>query len=104
MHSFTQSLRVQLKHTTIQVFELCPPAVDTPLNHKFAEDLKGTPLISATKLVNDALKGLARDRLEIRVGFANVSKLMSRIAPGFILKQLSKPVDQMLAQMKQLNP
>jgi uncharacterized oxidoreductase len=102
LHSFTQSLRVQLQHTNIKVFELAPPAVDTPLNHKFAEDLKGAPLMTAAKLVEQALKELERDRLEIRVGLANVMKLLSRIAPNFILKQLSKPVDQMLAQMKPL--
>lgn len=103
IHSFTQSLRVQLKQTNVKVFELAPPAVDTPLNHTFADELRGTPLMSVAKLVDEALKGIERDRPEIRVGFANVSKLMSRIAPGFILKQLSKPVDQMLAQMKQLS-
>ena len=103
IHSFTQSLRVQLKRTNIQVFELAPPAVATPLNHVFAEELKGTPVMSVEKLVAAALQGLERDQPEIRVGFANVSKFLSRVAPGFILKQLSKPVDLMLAQMKQLN-
>jgi uncharacterized oxidoreductase len=102
IHSFTQSLRIQMKNTNVKVFELAPPAVDTQLNHAFAQDLKGTPLMSVTKLVDEALKGIEKDRLEIRVGFANVSKLMSRLAPGFILKLLSKPVDQMLAEMKQL--
>jgi uncharacterized oxidoreductase len=102
IHSFTQSLRVQLKQTNVEVFELAPPAVDTPLNDAFVEELKGMPVVSVTRLVDQALKGLAKDRLEIRVGFANVSKLLSRIAPGFILKQLSKPVDQMLAQTKTL--
>jgi uncharacterized oxidoreductase len=102
IHSFTQSLRVQLKRTNVKVFEVAPPAVDTPLNHSFAKELKNTPLMSVTKLVNETLKGLEKDRLEIRIGFANVSKLMSRVAPGLILKLLSKPVDQMLAQPKQL--
>ena len=97
IHSFTQSLRVQLKNTNIKVFELAPPVVDTPLSQAFAEDLKGTPLMSVTKLVDEAMKGLEKDRLEIRVGFANVLSIMSRLAPGFILKQLSKPVDRMLA-------
>jgi uncharacterized oxidoreductase len=89
-----------LKNTTVKVFELAPPAVDTPLNHPFADELKGTPMVSVTKLVDEAVKGLDKDRLEIRVGFANLSKLMSRVAPGLILKMLSKPVDQMLAQME----
>jgi uncharacterized oxidoreductase len=103
LHSFTQSLRVQLQRTNVKVFELAPPAVDTPLNHTFAADLRGTPLMSVEELVAKALRGMERDRLEICVGFASVSRLMSRLAPGFILKQLSKPVDPMLAQMKQLS-
>jgi uncharacterized oxidoreductase len=102
IHSFTQSLRIQLKNTNVKVFELAPPAVDTPLNQTFADDLKGTPLMSVDRLVAAALKGVEKDRLEIRVGFANVSKLMSRVAPSLILRVLSKPVDQMLAQTKQL--
>jgi uncharacterized oxidoreductase len=102
IHSFTQSLRAQLKTTNVKVFEVAPPAVDTPLNDVFAEDLKGTPLIAVEKLVAAALRGIEKDRLEIRVGFANVSKLMSRLAPSVILKVLSKPVDRMLAEMKQL--
>ncbi len=102
LHSFTQALRVQLKQTRIRVFELAPPAVDTALNHKFAAELKGSPLLSAARLAEEAMKGLEKDRLEIRVGLANAIKLLSRVAPGFILKQLSKPVDEMLAQTKQL--
>lgn len=98
IHSFTQSLRIQLRNTNVRVFELAPPAIDTPLSHKFAEDLKGTPPMSATTLVREALRGLEKDRPEIRVGFANVSKLMSRLAPGLILKILSKPVDRMLSE------
>jgi uncharacterized oxidoreductase len=29
IHSFTQSLRLQLKHTNITVFELAPPVTET---------------------------------------------------------------------------
>lgn len=31
IHSFTQSLRLQLKHTNITAFELAPPITETPL-------------------------------------------------------------------------
>jgi uncharacterized oxidoreductase len=55
IHSFTQSLRVQLKNTHVY---------------------------------------------EIRPGLANALKLMSRVAPQFIFKQLSKSADNMLARMK----
>ncbi|MDB4975330.1 MAG: short-chain dehydrogenase/reductase [Myxococcaceae bacterium] len=102
IHSFTQSLRVQLKHTRVQVFELAPPAVDTPLNNKFVEYLKDTPLMNTATFVNQALIGLEKDRLEIRVGFANVSKFLSRLAPGLLLRVLSKPVDLMLDETRRL--
>ena len=46
----------------------------------------------------ESIRGLAEDRLEIRPGQANALKFMSRVAPDFILKQLSKPVDRMLAE------
>jgi uncharacterized oxidoreductase len=98
LHSFTQSLRFQLKRTNIQVFELAPPATDTPLNEKFAKELKGTPLMPVEKVARLAIKGFERDRLEIRPGFANVLKLMSRIAPDFIAAQLARLVDPMLAE------
>ncbi|WP_022927479.1 SDR family oxidoreductase [Patulibacter americanus] len=41
VHSFTQSLRVQLSDTPLQVIELVPPAVDTDL---MAGDFGGMPL------------------------------------------------------------
>jgi uncharacterized oxidoreductase len=47
-------------------------------------------------LVRRFLKGLERDQLEIRPGQANSLKFMSRMAPEFILGQLSKPMDRML--------
>lgn len=102
VHSFTESLRVQLKHTSVRVFELLPPAVDTPLNHAFVEELRGTPLLSPEQIVHEAMRGVERDTKEIRVGFAKVSRFLSRLAPGFMLRQLSKPVEAMLAAPKQL--
>ena len=47
-------------------------------------------------MVKVAVKGMQTDRLEIRPGQANQLKIMSRVAPGFILKQMSRSVDRML--------
>ena len=91
IHSFTQSLRVQLENTRIKVFELVPPPVDTALLHPFAEKGAGGPRpISAVKLAALALSGMERDHVEIQIGFAKMANLMSRIAPGFALHRLSK--------------
>jgi uncharacterized oxidoreductase len=99
LHSFTQSLRVQLKNTKVQVFELAPPATQTELlAHWDPEDMKGIPLMKTEDLVAATLKGMSRDEVEIRPGQSNQLRMMNRIAPDFILAQLSKPVDRMLAK------
>jgi len=99
LHSFTESLRVQLKNTRVKVFELAPPLTETPLLADFdPEDMKGIAAMAVAKMVGQGIEGMRNDKLEIRPGPSNLLKLMSRIAPQFILKQLSKPVDRMLAQ------
>ena len=52
------------------------------------------------EMVRQCLRGVERDELEIRPGQSNQLKLMNRLAPGFILSQLSKPVDRMLERSK----
>lgn len=99
IHSFTQSLRIQLKNTNIKVFELAPPAVQTPLIETLdSDDFEGVKPMDVCEMVRSAIKGLERDRLEILPGQSRLLKFMSRVAPQFILNKLSKPVDKMLAQ------
>jgi uncharacterized oxidoreductase len=101
MHSFTLSLRVQTKNTKVKIFELAPPATQTELLGDWdAEDMKGVSIMSVGAMVAAAVKGMENDQLEIRPGQSNQLRLMSRIAPEFILKQMSKPVDRMLAKSK----
>jgi uncharacterized oxidoreductase len=97
LHSFTESLRVQLKNTKVKVFELAPPVTQTELLGDFnPEDLKGVSIMKVEDMVKVAVKGMQTDRFEIRPGQANQLKMMSRVAPGFILKQMSRSVDRML--------
>jgi uncharacterized oxidoreductase len=60
------------------------------------EDLKGVTIMNVEDMVKVAVKGMQTDRFEIRPGQANQLKIMSRVAPGFILKQMSRSVDRML--------
>lgn len=102
LRSFTQSLRVQLKNTNIKVFELAPPATQTELLGEFdPEDMKGISIMALDKMVDAAISGMKSDSYEIRPGQSNQLKIMSRVAPQFILNQMSKPVDRMLSKMKQ---
>jgi len=97
LHSFTESLRVQLKSTKVKVFDLAPPATQTELLYDFdVEDMKGASIMNVEDMVKVAVKGMQTDRFEIHPGQANQLKLMNRLAPGFILKQMSRSVDRML--------
>jgi uncharacterized oxidoreductase len=91
LHSFSQSLRVQLAATGVAVIELAPPAVETPLfRREFSEEMKGQKGMDVAVLVGKAIAGIETGQLEIRPGLSNVLKAMSRIAPRFMLRQLAK--------------
>jgi uncharacterized oxidoreductase len=91
LHSFTQSLRVQLTGSSVSVIELAPPGVETPLfRGEFAEEMRGQKAMDVTVLAKTAISGIEAGKLEIRPGLSNVLKLMSRIAPQFMLKQMAK--------------
>ncbi len=92
LRSYTKSLRVQLKKTHIKVFELVAPAAKTPLIDKFGsvDGFDDKMLMAPEKLIDAAIKGLQKDHLEIYPGLAGVMNVMSRLAPKFLLSQLSK--------------
>jgi uncharacterized oxidoreductase len=75
IHSFTQSLRVQLEGTGVTVIELAPPGVETPLfRGEFAEEMKGEKGMEVKVLVSKAIAGIEAGRLEIRPGLSNLLK------------------------------
>lgn len=90
IHSYTQSLRIQLKDTGIKVFELIPPAINTPLIDAFDGMLKNAQLMEPAKLVDIAIKGIKKDKFEIVPGLSNILKILSRAAPKFALNMLNK--------------
>jgi len=100
IHSFTQSLRIQLKDTRITVFELAPPITDTALvgPDSGTADVVRVKKMPVQTLVKSAIDGLRNDRLEIRPGLSNGLKIMSRVAPDFILKQLNRRTAQLPAR------
>ncbi|MDD4968099.1 MAG: SDR family NAD(P)-dependent oxidoreductase [Paludibacter sp.] len=99
IHFYTQALRIQLKNTNVEVFELMPPLTNTKLQNAFSmEDLRGATPMEVDKMVKFAIRGFSTDTLEIRPGQSNLLRIMSRLAPHFILKQMSRPVDSLLEQ------
>lgn len=91
LHFWTLGIRPQLKPHGIKVVELLPPVVDTPLAHgaDIAKDdiLKPMP---PEQLADIFWKNYIKGKEEITPGISKQIKLMSRLAPKFIFKQLNK--------------
>lgn len=92
LRSYTQALRIQLKNTDIKVIELVAPGSSTPLNDKFRDEIGFNPnrLMAPDKVVEEGLQGIMHDKEEIFPGFSKVVRIMSRIAPRFVVSQAGK--------------
>ncbi len=91
LHAYTRALRVQLAGSGVKVFEIAPPPVETRLMHdEFEAELKGSRGMPVQVLARLAIAGIERGREEIRPGLANVLDAMSRIAPGFMFRQMNR--------------
>lgn len=68
VHSFSLTLRQQLESTSVKVFELIPPMVDTDLD-KGARKARGQTYFGITpgEVVAPAMKAFEKDEYEIRV-------------------------------------
>ncbi len=76
LHSFTRALRWQLEDTTVKVFEIIPPIVDTPMTAG-----RGKGKISPEALVTEFLTNFERDRYEIQIGKTKLLIILDRIMP-----------------------
>jgi uncharacterized oxidoreductase len=91
MHSFTQSLRVRLEGSAVRVIELAPPGVETSLfRGEFAEEMKNERGMDVKLPVRRAIAAIEACQQEITTGPGKALKVLSRLAPNFILGQLSK--------------
>lgn len=71
VHSLTLSLRHQLKNTSVKVFEIAPPSVDTELGHDRREDKTqshgGIPIAD---FITEAMEALKNDVFEAPIGMS----------------------------------
>jgi uncharacterized oxidoreductase len=83
LHSYTQALRVTLdKSTTIKVYELMPPLVDTD----FSAEIGGSNGIHPSLVAADLLKAIASETYEIHVGATADLYQLFRSSPEDALK------------------
>jgi uncharacterized oxidoreductase len=83
VHSFTQALRYQMADDLphIKVFEVMPPLTDTDMTEGH-----GAGKIRPDQVVIETLRGIAADRMEIRVGKAKLLGFIQRLSPTLAAK------------------
>ena len=85
VHSFSSVLRRQLANSTVRVFEIFPPVVDTEMTKGRAGD-KMSPELVASQLI----RGMQRDTYEIPVGRARLLFLINRISPALAAQMIQR--------------
>lgn len=70
LHSFTLSARHQLKDTSIKVFEIAPPIVDTELGQESSHTEREVAGISPSQAANETILALQNDQYEYAIGMA----------------------------------
>jgi uncharacterized oxidoreductase len=82
VHSFTVSLRHQLSDTSIKVFEIVPPMVDTDLGRDTNEEPEsGYRGIPPSQLATETMRALRKDDFEILIGESKDLVARSRSEP-----------------------
>ncbi|MBN1286633.1 MAG: SDR family NAD(P)-dependent oxidoreductase [Anaerolineae bacterium] len=76
LHTFSRVLRFQLKSTSVKVFDVLPPEVDTEMTAYSAGNK-----ISPQTVAQETLQGMLRDRYEVRIGIVKTLALINRLWP-----------------------
>lgn len=91
LQSFSTSLRYQLRETSVKVFDVAPPLVETELHGaakaKRDQQLKG---VSPERVAKGTLQGIRKDNYEIAIGLARISRMAARILPNRMFKIINK--------------
>src|SRR4028118_310284 len=85
IHSLTLSLRHQLKNTSIKVFDIAPPAVDTELGSDRREDkTKSHGGLPVNDFIGEAMEAIKNDILEAPIAGAKNSREKREALFGFM--------------------
>ncbi len=86
VRAYTQALRLQLEDTHVKVFEMIPPGVNTNLQNDWAVKPNPGMMMDVDKMVSVAIKGLLKDKSELKPATISVIKILSRLIPNTLLK------------------
>ena len=87
LHAFSKSLRYQLEDTSIKVFEIITPLVDTDMTKDREDDMKK---LSPESLAKEVFRKLESDTFEIHPGKTSVVLFLNRLFPSLAEKIAKK--------------
>ena len=91
IHSFTLSLRYQLRDTSVKVFEVIPPTVDTELDKgvraQRGQEDRGIPPVEVAKAT---LKAVENDQYEVPIGMAENLRTGARTNPEQVFQNMNR--------------
>ena len=85
MHNFSISLRWQLENTSVKLFEIIPPLVDTNMTKG-----RGKRKLSPETLVQEFWRNFANDNYEMRIGKVKLLYFINKLAPTIAEKIIRK--------------
>ncbi|KGE13819.1 SDR family oxidoreductase [Sphingobacterium deserti] len=86
IRAYTQSLRLQLEDSSVQVFEMIPPGVKTKLQDDWVKQPNDSMMMNADEMVKIAISGMLKDKKELKPFMISVIKFASRLMPNVLLK------------------
>lgn len=90
VHSFSMSLRHQLRKTSVKVIELAPPAVETNLGKvPGKEDEIKYPKLGLEPFIVQTMKALESDETELPIGQSKMLRLGGRLLPSVFFNMLN---------------
>lgn len=76
LHIFSKTLRYQLEDTSVKVFEIIPPIVDTDMTRG-----RGSGKISPEELTQEFMQAFENDQYEVNIGRTKVLRGLHRALP-----------------------
>lgn len=81
IHNGTKALRYQLENTSVKIFEIIPPLVETTMTEG-----RGKGKILPEQLVNEFIFDFKNDKFESSIGKTKLLRCIQRISPKFVDK------------------
>ncbi len=90
VHSFSMSLRHQLRKTSVTIIELAPPAVETDLGKvPGKKDEFEYPKMGLEPFIAQTMKALASNETELPIGQSKMLRLGGRLLPSVFFNMLN---------------